>query len=270
MLLSAVLLVAGCGSATEPSAEQAPASGHDGPLHVSRNGATHPEAGAAGDVVECDTWGSGGFHDGEVYGEGATADTPEEALDVAASEWLYNGPREGLRRAAEEGDRVLFVLEVEGEVKEAVVVRDGPATEGAGGDGWHVESWAVCDPVELPRSYTESIGLQVWTDEEGRPVPTTRLGAWRGPEHCDWQSMTFLDLRGRTYVRGLQPELREYATGPFRPHTELPADAVDTGFRREGDRLWLAADRKSVYVGTAGSDGTTDVEQWPRAQLGCE
>ena len=268
LLVAVLLVVAGCGAPTEPAGE-APATSSYGPLHVARSEATHAEAGAAGDVVECDTWGSGGLSDAEVYGGGATAGSPEEALDVAASEWLFDGPRDGLRRVAEDGDRVLFVLEVDDEVKQAVVVRDGPATEGAGGDGWYVESWAVCDPVELPRSHTEKIGLQVWTDEQGRPVPTTELEAWRGPEHCDWQSMTFLRLGRRTYVGNLARDLQEFAVGPFRAHVGLPADAVDTGYRRDGDRLWLAADRRSAYVGPAEAPGD-DVEEWPSAQLGCD
>ena len=263
-LVVAALLLTGCGTATGP--EESSSGSSSGSLHLSREEATHPEAGAAGEHVECDTFGSGGFSEADVYAEGATAGTPEEALDVAASEWLFPGPRKGLERVAEEGDRVLFVLEIEGEVKEAIVVRDGPATEGAGGDGWYVESWAQCDPVELPPWYTGSIGLRVWTDEKGRPVPTSTMEAWRGPKHCEWQAMTFLQLRGTTYVGNLQPELEEFAVGPYRPHVELPGDAVDTGFRRHGDRLWLAADRTRAYVGA----DPNNVEEWPSAQLGCD
>ena len=268
LVVVGLVALSGCGEDGEaPPIAAPPSSGESwtGPLYVPARDATHPEAGAAGEVVECTTWGSGGFSREEVYAEGATADSPDEALEVAASERLFPGPTKGLRPAAEDGDRMLYVLEVADEVKQAIVLRDGPATEGAGGDGWYVESWAQCDPVELPRWYTDSIGLQVWTDEQGRPVPATRLEAWRGPEHCDWQSMTFLQLRGRMYVGNLAPDLEELAVGPFRAHTELPADAVDTGFRRDGDRLWLSADRKRAYVGSP-----DDVEEWPSAQLGCE
>ena len=47
----------------------------------------------------------------------------------------------------------------------------------------------------------------------------------------------------------------------------LPDDAVDTGFRHDGDRLWLAPDRTRVYVGGS----PDDVEVWPRTvqPLGC-
>lgn len=49
---------------------------------------------------------------------------------------------------------------------------------------------------------------------------------------------------------------------------DLPADAVDSGFRTaDGDQLWYAADDSAAYVLTA--DG--GVERWPRAEppVGC-
>ncbi|SDC07368.1 hypothetical protein [Nocardioides lianchengensis] len=256
-----VPLLAGC----EDGREQA-ARTYDGPLFVTRAEATHPEAGAAGDVVDCDTWGTGGFEDAEVYGEGATADSAEQAL-----EWGEHGPYgldpDDLRVAAETDDRVLYVVEADdGTPKQALVVHDGEGTEGAGGDGWYVESWAQCDPVELP-AYAEEIGLQVWTDADGRPVPKSGLEAWVGPEHCGWESMVFLYLGGRTYVREPQRDLwADYFTEKYAAHVTVPADAVDTGFERDGDHLWLAADRSRAYVGAR-----DDAELWPATvqDLGC-
>lgn len=257
--LCAPLVVAGCGDRVA-SAGPSPAS-YDGPLQVSRDEAAHPGAGAAGDVVDCLTWGDGGAHWAEVYGEGATAGSPEGALEVAASERGFGGSTQGLVVAKEEGDRVLYVLEVDGVRKQAVIVRDGPATEGAGGPGWHVESWAHCDHSELPRSFTDSIGLTVWEDASGDPVPTSQVASWRGPEHCDWQSMTFLHLGEEArYVRHPAPGLGDWLAGPYRPSVPLPADAVDTGFATGGDRLWLSADGQVAYVGRGAR-----VEAWPRA-----
>ena len=268
VLLAAVLVgtLTGCGPGRPTTGESA-SSAYPGPLVVPRDQATHPRAGAAGEVVACDTWGRGGLQDGEVYAEGATADSPEEALEVARSEWLVDGPLEGLLLAAEEPDRVLWVLEVDAVVKLAVVVRDGPATEGAGGDGWYVESWARCDSVELPASWTDEIGLLVWRDAAtGEPVPTTELEAWRGPEHCDWQSMVLLYLDGRMYVREPVPDLADSFDEEWQASTELPADAVDTGYERDGEHLWLSADRRRVFVGSP-----DDVELWPQArpEFGC-
>ena len=177
-------LVAGCGQATtegRPSAGTPATSPYAGPLVVSHEDAEHPSAGAAGDVVECRTWGTGGSQVTEEYADGATAETPEGALEVARSEWLVDGVTDGLLVAAQTDDRVLYVLEVGGSLKQAVVVRDGPASEGAGGPGWYAESWARCDAAEMPRSYTDALGLLIWEDAAtGEPVPTGELEARRG------------------------------------------------------------------------------------------
>jgi hypothetical protein len=263
--LCAVTALAGCGdlhvSAGDPAEHR-----YDGPLYVAPAQATHPRAGAAGDVVDCTAWGRGGSSGEEVYSEGATADSPAQALEVAVSEGGFGGVSEGLLVAKEEGDRVLYDVEVEGVIKQAVILRDGPATEGAGGPGWYVESWAHCDYSELPRTFTDSIGLQIWTDSDGRPVPTTTIESWTGPEHCDWQSMTFLHLGKAEYVRAPLPELADFFAVPYEEHAVLPADAVDTGFERDGRHLWLSPDKQRAYVGTKG-----DVKVWPRTveHLGC-
>jgi hypothetical protein len=228
---------------------------YDGPLDAGPN-AAHQDAGAAGNVVDCDTWGGGASETNVPYADGATTDRPEQALH---EEGILSGTPDGLRVAKVEADRVLYVLEVNDVVKEAVIVHDGPATEGAGGPGWYVESWAACDASEFSRSYTDSIGLQIWTDAAGRPVPTTKIQAWRGPEHCNWDSMTFLELGKATYVRDAQTDLAEYFADPYQAHAELPDSAVATGYERDGQQLWLSADEQLAYVGT-----TSDVEVWPR------
>lgn len=232
---------------------------YDGPLYVARDEAEHPNAGAAGEVVDCGSWGAGGFSDVEVYDYGATADSPEQALEVARSEWIFSGVQQGLRMAKREANRVLYVLEVAGVVKQAVIVREGPATEGAGGPGWYVESWAHCDYFELPRSFTDSLGLQIWTDTTGQRVPTTTIESRTGPEHCDWQSMTFLDVADAVYVRDPLPSLSDYFAEPYQEHAYLPTDAIDTGYERDGEHLWLSADKQRAFVGTE-----DDVEVWPR------
>jgi hypothetical protein len=278
--LAAAAIVAGCASSGgilaggsgsgPPVAVPGPADHpYDGPLYVQQGARLHPDSGAAGAIVDCAHWGGGGSFTGEVYGDGATTDRPEEALYEEGIYWgLYGTAADGLRLAKQEADRVLYVLEVNGTVKEAIIVHDGPATEGAGGPGWYVESWAICDAAELPASYTDRIGLQIWTDVAGEPVPTNKIEAWRGPEHCGWQSMTVLEVHHHgTYVRDPLPELADYFAEPYRAHATLPDDAIDTGYQRDGQRLWLAADETRVYVGTP-----DDVEVWPREvkELGCE
>jgi hypothetical protein len=266
-VLVVALLLATCGCSEPHGSRGAGTEGrYGGPLFVPRAEAEHRQAGAAGDVVDCRTWGSGGFNDADVYGEGATADTPQQALQVASGEAGFGGIQKALRVARKEATRVLYVAEVKGEIKQAVIVRNGPATAGAGGAGWYVESWAHCDYAELPRSFTDSLGLQVWQDRAGHAVPTTTLQSFAGPKHCSWESMTFLQLGDSVYVRAPQPELREYFKQSYEEHARLPADAVDTGFERRGDKLWLSADKQRAFIGTV-----DDVESWPRTvrRLGC-
>lgn len=156
LVCALVLLAAACGddeAVTVGTADHP----HEGPLHVTRADAEHPDAGAAGNVVECDTWGDGGVSNAEVYDGGATADSPEQALDVARSEGLWRVAMEGLGVAKREQDRVLYVLEVDGVMKQALIVRDGPATEWAGGPGWYLESWArATSPSSRAPSQTRS------------------------------------------------------------------------------------------------------------------
>ncbi len=281
----AILAVAAVAGATHVIGDRdgdAPDSEHDaaqevartpyrGPLHLAAGEGRHPRAGAAGDVVDCSSFGEGGAFTGEVYSEGATSDTPREAVETARTEGVGWTVPKDLVVAAESGARVLFVAEVDGSPKAALVVRDGQGSEGAGGDGWYVESWAVCDVVELP-DVARELGYQVWTDAQGEPVPTRVLAVTRGPEHCDWQEMTFLRLggdspRGRTFVGAPVPSLSDYLAEPYRARTALPADAVDTGYRHGEDRLWLAPDRARAYVGA----NREEVALWPLAseKLGC-
>jgi hypothetical protein len=274
-LVAAVALVATACSGDDLMASDVPTGSYegelvatyDGPLYLSPDEAEHREAGAAGDFVECRTWGDGGFFLGEVYTEGATAKSAERAVENGRSEGAFAGGSDGLTEAAREDDRVLFVVEVDGVPKQAVVVHDGPAAEGTGGDGWYVESWARCDYSELSESFTEEIGLLVWYDEAGEAVPTTELEVWRGPEHCDWQSMTFVYLDDETYVGQPQEWVTEYLADEYAADVPLPKGAEDLGFEREGRHMWRSSDKDLLYVGTPES-----VEAWPRSteSMGCD
>ncbi|MBC9735107.1 hypothetical protein [Nocardioides marmotae] len=263
--------VVGCGEDDVSFADRA-ATTYDGSLVPGADVLRHPRAGVAGNVVDCDTWGTGSAFEGDVYDEGATAGDPEGAVRHAFSEGLWLTLPDDLAEAARAEDRVLYVAEVDGRAKVAVVVHDGAGTAGAGGDGWYVESWARCDVVELPPDFVEERGYQVWHDAEGRVVPTTELEAQAGPEHCDWQDMTFLHLAGdgrdATFARDPHRDVRDSFAEPYLAHTTLPPDAVDTGYRRGEDRMWIAPGDARVYVG----EGPDDVELWPRMvePLGCE
>jgi hypothetical protein len=52
-------------------------------------------------------------------------------------------------------------------------------------------------------------------------------------------------------------------------HADLRTGAVDTGYHRDGRRLWLAPDHSAAYL--VGVDDPDDVERWPAARqfIGC-
>jgi len=270
--LAAVLLV-GCGQSVVVDA--APGSPpYEGPLHVEVTAAPGDEnadrSGAAGQVVDCDAPLTGSS-ESEPYQAGPVSSSPAGALRRELRGYPTRGVTSGLREARREPDRVLYVYEVDRRVKQALIVHHGAALEG--GSGWYVESWARCDWAELPPVLAEGLGLQVWTDAAGRRVPTSRVVSSAGPEHCGWQDMTFLELAtgdlesGQTYVEHPDPAYYpDYFTVAYAASADLPATALDTGYERDGQHLWVARDQSRAYVGTRGS-----VSVWPRTvqPLGC-
>lgn len=99
-------------------------------------------------------------------------------------------------------------------------------------------------------------GLQIWTEDAGRRLPTTTIVSGTGPEHCSWDSMTFLTLGHddeTTFVSDVDPELEGYFDEPFVASGPLPADAVDTGWSDQGRHLWLDPQRRRAYVGQPGT-----------------
>ena len=74
----------------------------------------------------------------------------------------------------------------------------------------------------------------MWTDGDGDRVPTQEVVSYTGSEHCDWQSMTFLETGGHTYVRASPPDLRDFFAAPYDPARPL--------------RPWLFAILRNVVV----------------------
>jgi len=262
-LLGGALL--GCGSedvAVDVSGFDDATTEYDGPLHVDAG-----RYGAAGEALHCRPV------DGQVaraatYAEGATSDSPEQALETAVSEGLFLfAPTDELRLAKAEEDRVLLVHEDDGRILMALVLRDGPGTAGAGGDGWYLEAAARCDFSEFPEAFAEKAGYRLWRDRHGDPAPVSRIYSAPGPEHCDWQSMEFLFIGDEKDVFVHEPtrELGRFIGAPYREDVRLPADAVDTGYERDGRHAWLAADGRYAYVGTR-----AQVDAWPRFDAGCD
>ncbi|KAA1422951.1 hypothetical protein FE697_012495 [Mumia zhuanghuii] len=217
--------------------------------------------GAAGKVVSCTgDAAAGAVHHGR-YEEGAVGDDPDEAFDHALSEAVFDGATDGYRLERDDGDRVLMTYAPDDVVVQAIVLRDGPASAGTGakdGTGWFVESWARCDLADMPE-IAEEHGIQIWSDDSG-PVAATTIHSSDGPEHCDWDHMTFLSVDGALYVGDVDAEHARWMDAAYEDDADLPGDAADTGFHRDDDHLWLSPDRTKAYVGDRGS-----VEVWPRA-----
>ncbi|WP_449353039.1 hypothetical protein [Streptomyces shaanxiensis] len=252
-----VMAVVGCDAGDDLVVDgKVPSSPYGGPLNVPTKelDAQGPRAsrlasGAAGRALECDgeIWVGNGP---EGWSDGDGGADPEQGLRLYFDFFSPEGPRSGYRVERRETDRVLYSYDVDGRTKVAVVV----AKDQKDRPGWGPETSASCDPSELPASYTDSHGYEIWTDRAGRRVPSSEVSSRAGDDHCGWQQVHFLELDGM-YARDPDAVL----TDRYEDDARMPADARDTGYRYEDWALWLTDDRRTAYVRTA--DG---VEAWPR------
>lgn len=222
--------------------------------------------GVAAAALEC----SGKLQVSEIGSSAHRQPTAADALQRVVNEGYLNTPKRGYRAERSEAGRVLFSYDVDGATKVAVVVSDKGSEPGSGDVGWRVETLAACDAAELPDAVTDELGVEVWTDRNGERVPTSIVQSRRGPEHCNWQSITFLHVEGQQYIRDEHGDLKGFGSSKlkatFDADTTVPPDARETGYSLHGRALWIAADRSSVYVVAAGN-----AERWPAPveQVGC-
>ena len=275
---AALLLLAACGGPALVTDDRPARDPYDGPMTVTMSGdeaaPVAQRAGAAALALECEhdplSGGGGSYDDGLA----STQESPEKALDNAFSESGFAAtlPASGYRVERRTDDRVLFSYDVRGRTKIAFIVHSGVADLG-GDTGWGVESWAQCDPSELPSRATDDLDIGVWEDAAGRRVPTSTIESFDGAEHCDWQDVTFIrlgpDRTDPEFVRDPALKLTDSLTGTFDPAGELPPTADDTGLHRAGRELWLAPDRDRAYL--VSIDDRDDVEVWPSStdRIGC-
>jgi hypothetical protein len=116
----------------------------------------------------------------------------------------------------------------------------------------------------------EAVGT--WQDEQGRTVESSA-----GPEHCDWESATFLYVEVDLDELGIPADRQQFLRDPegvlsdsveleYDGDARLPRGAVDTGLRLDARELWAEpADDPpgpdAVYVVEGDS-----VERWPRTR----
>ncbi len=269
VLVALGFVLGGCGGATvvtsgEPAVVSSAGDGAAVPvLNLFEDPVPdHPDparrAGAASNFIECEhgIWDGGWSED---FGPPGSGPDPEAALAAFLGDGLFAVPRAGFAFAGTDDSRRLFTYTNDGAPKVAIIVVDGTEVALDGADGWIVETFASCDPAELDPSVDEDLPFEIWTDVGGRRVPVGTVSSASGPSHCDWESVTFLRLYDTSYVRDPDGLLIDDAgIGPFEADVQLPADATDTGYRRDGRELWIAADRSTAYIVTADR-----VEAWP-------
>ena len=233
-------------------------------LATPRPVADHPDpltrAGAAGLKVACDGPAHLGGWAPDFGGPSVGAPDPEGALQAFLDQGLFGLPQDSYEMAASEPGRVLFTYTVDSDPKVAVIVADSTLVDEqlTVDSGWGIETFATCDPAEYAPATDDELGQTVWTDRDGTRVPTSTITSFPGPAHCGWQSVTFLHLDDRQYLRDPQGLLEGQVVSPYDGDAQLSADATDTGYRNKGQELWLDPDADTAYVVT-----DTTVEAWP-------
>ena len=272
-LAPVVLLLLGlsaCGEPAEVKVESTVDRPYDGPMYIkpdfSDRATARERSGAAGRALECAgepyEGGGGDYVDGGL--ESVQSDAREALENYQDEAGLLDVPREGFVVERVEGGRVLFSFDVDERTKVAYIAADG-IRDFDDDVGWGIESWASCDPSEFPAAVTEDLGIRVWHDQEGEPVPVSTITHYPGPEHCGWQDITFLSMgAGRTqYLSDRDGEFAgaDLLRTTYDGHAVLPEDATDTGYEYDSWHLWLAADRDAAYI--VDVDDPSQVERWP-------
>jgi hypothetical protein len=215
-------------------------------------------AGAASDYVQCTSGLSNGGWSLD-FGPPQTTSDAESALTAFLGEGLFSLPTDGYAAAGADTDRILFTYPVANTPKVAVIVVDSPGDDDLGlGSGWVVETFATCDPSEYDDSADDDILIQVWLDADGNRVPTSTISSLQGAEHCGWESVTYLSFMDQYYISDPRGVLSAPLVVPFSDDAVLPADAVDTGFRRDGAELWISKTATVAYLVR-----DDKVEAWP-------
>ena len=269
----AVALVSACGDPS-PNAGERVDSGTDDSIPVvdlsEQPVADAPDAadraGAAADFIECRYGISQGGWSMDFGWSGGASDS-DGALLQFVDGGLFALPADGYVAEGRDENRRLYTYSVGAETKVAVIVADSANVPLEADGGWAVETFASCDPAEYDPSADDQIPMDIWLDADGNRVPTSIVTSSQGPEHCDWESVTFLWYEGRQYLGDPEGALADVGfVVPFDADTELPSDATETGYHHDGRHLWLSADGTVAFIVDSDS-----VEAWPAPadQVGC-
>ena len=218
---------------------------------------------AAPAALECDLRPSTGSGRDHWAGLASGGESPRDALRVALRDG-WSVPQRGYRVMDRDDGAVLYGFHAGGEVK--VAVRVVARIDGS----WVPERLATCRLAEFGPGAKMGPGVWLWANRRGRTIAQRRL-----PVDCGWPSAQVMVWRSpldpeqprftRWYVRDPEGLFRDQWQARYLRQASLPADARDTGYRRGRERIWMAADGRSVYVGRRG-----DTERWPRIEgVGC-
>jgi hypothetical protein len=223
-------------------------------------------AGAAADFIDCEYGISQGGWSMD-FGPPGSAPHPDGALARFLEFGLFALPRQGFVAVGRDEDRMLYTYSVAGEPKAAVIVADSTTVPLGTEGGWVVETFAACDPAEFDPSVDDELPVEIWVDADGNRVPTSIVTSSQGPQHCDWESVTFLWFEDSQYISDPRRVLSGVDfVAPFDDDSELPSNAIDTGYQREGRQLWVSADGSVAYL-----VDDNRVEAWPTSTdlVGC-
>lgn len=275
--VASMLLLAGCGGSSPMVSKGDPVPApYAGPMSLPMTGSDEApvaeRAGAAVKALECDGKpheGGGADYDS---GLASVQDDATKALENLFDEDGFGAtlPDEGYRIERKDGDRVLFSYDVDQRSKIAFIAYDR-ITDFNHDTGWGIESWAQCDPSELPDSVTDALNIGIWTDSSGERVPETTVTSFKGAEHCGWQDITFVIHADETeYVRDVQGELEKSLLTTFDGSADVPEDATNTGLRHDRREMWVVPAKDAAFL--VSLDDADDVERWPAAKqrIGCD
>lgn len=114
----------------------------------------------------------------------------------------------------------------------------------------------------LPPLYPVVINAGTWTTSDGQPVSEEIINSTRGPEHCSWETVTFLRFGTplgdektsgsdtQTFTRDPYGDLNRggWQLVQFDGDAELPDDAEFSGYFNDGVELWISPSRLETEV----------------------
>lgn len=238
-------------AATRPTSEPAPAWAADLAGQLDCDGAT---PGLGGEL-------------GEFSGPSEPAAGPGAALQALLDQRVFASfPASGFEPPQVEGHWARHAYLVDGRRK-AMAVTSDQVPGWPDGSGWQVVGIRSCDASEFDPADGLTSDQTLWLDSSGDVLSTETIQSSPGPEHCGWQSVTFLWVGDAQYLRDPSGVLDGSTLVPFDDDVSLPGSAEDTGYHTADWHLFTVPAGDAVYVRT--KDAT--FERWggARDQVGC-